>query len=160
MKKSKIIIHSVKLSDEDSSQALEYLFKKCTREILNIENMKEVQKLGVMRDDILFCSSRILEGQELQVVGFLKDTLDLESFTGVKFCVPLVSKNRSLAISIALHSHYNVSKHKGVGVDLQAQLSARQDPSGQTAVQGSGKRLYFLRKVEVQVCRAANGALQ
>ena len=65
MKKSKIIIHSVKLSDEDLSQALEYLFKKCTREILNIENMKEVQKLGVMRDDILFCSSRILEGQEL-----------------------------------------------------------------------------------------------
>ena len=62
MKKSKIIIHSVKLSDEDLSQALEYLFKKCTQEILKFENMKDVQKLGVMRDDILFCSYRILEG--------------------------------------------------------------------------------------------------
>ena len=57
--KNKLIIHSVKLSDEDLSEALEYLFKKCTQEILKFENMKEVQKLGVMRDDILFCSSRI-----------------------------------------------------------------------------------------------------
>ena len=67
-----------------------------------------------MRDDILFGSSRILEGQELRIVGFLKDTLDLESFTGVKFCVPPVRKNSPLAISIGLHLHYNVSKHKGV----------------------------------------------
>ena len=33
-KKSKIITHTVKLSDEDVSQALEYLFIKCIQEIL------------------------------------------------------------------------------------------------------------------------------
>ena len=75
-----------------------------------------------MKDDILFCSSRILEGQELQTIGFLKEALDLETFTGVKFCVPLVSKNSPLAMSIALHMHYNVSKHKGVETTFRLSL--------------------------------------
>ena len=121
-KAKETMIYSVELTDEDLSEGLEYLFKKSTQEILKFENMKDVQKIGVMKDDVLFCNSRILEGQELQTVGCLKETLDLETFTGVKFCVPLVSKNSPLAISIALHLHYN-GKHKHKGVETSYRLS-------------------------------------
>ena len=63
-KANQAMIYSVELTDEDLSKGLEYLFKKSTQEILKFENMKEVQKVGVMKDDVLFCNSRILEGQE------------------------------------------------------------------------------------------------
>ena len=72
-KKKKV---TIRLSDEELSQGLEYLFKKSTHEILHFENMKEVQKVGVMKDETLFCSSRIMEGQELRAVGCLSETLE------------------------------------------------------------------------------------
>ena len=126
---------------------MEYLFKKCTQEILKFENIKDVQKLGVMRDDILFCSSRILEGQELQVVGFLKDTLDLETFTGVKFCVPLVSKTSPLAISIALHVHYNVSKHKGAESTFRLSLQHARILQGKQLFKDVAKNCDFCKRL-------------
>ena len=67
---------TIRLSDEELSQGLEYLFKKSTHDILHFENMKKVQKVGVMKDEILFCSSRIMEGQELRAVGCLSETLE------------------------------------------------------------------------------------
>ena len=111
VKKTKTV---VRLSDAELSAGLEYLYKKATQEILQFENMKDVNKIGVMKDEILYCSTRILEGQELKTVGFLEESLDLETFTGIKFCVPLISKHSPLAVSIAMHIHYNTCKHKGV----------------------------------------------
>ena len=113
-KKLKEIEAIVRLSEEELSVGLEYLFKKATQEILKFEKIKDVNKIGVMKDEILYCSTRILEGQELKAVGCLKESLDLESFTGIKFCVPLISRHSPLAVSIAMHIHYNTCKHKGV----------------------------------------------
>ena len=46
-------------------------------------------------------------------MGELDEMLDLETFTGIKFRVPVLEKNSPLALCIAFHMHYNVANHKG-----------------------------------------------
>ena len=66
-----------------------------------------------MIDGVLFCKTRILEGQQLKIVGGLEDKVDLHTLTGISFRVPLICKNSPLAIAIGYHLHYNVVKHMG-----------------------------------------------
>ena len=56
----------VRLTDEELSAGLEYLFKKATGEIIQFENRKDIEKLGVLKDGIYYCNSRILESQDLK----------------------------------------------------------------------------------------------
>ena len=67
----------------------------------------------MLRDNIWYCQTRMLEGQTLRSVGDLEERLDLKSLTGVDFNVPLIHRSSPLALSIALHLHYNVFCHKG-----------------------------------------------
>ena len=63
-KKTKVVktkaFTMVRLSDEELSAGLEYLFRKATQEILQFENIKDINKVGVMKEEILYCSSRVL----------------------------------------------------------------------------------------------------
>ena len=113
---------SLRLSDGDISEGLKYLFKKATQELLHFER-KTVEKIATLKDGILFCNSRILEAQELQTVGFLRDVLDVQKYSGISFTVPVVSKNSPIALSIALHIHYNVNMHRGVESTFRLSLN-------------------------------------
>ena len=104
---------NVRLTDQDLSSGLDYLFKKATREILKFEDKKVIDKQAVMMDGILYSKNRILEGATLRAVGALSECIDLETFTGIKFQVPMIAKHSPLAVSIAMHLHYNVFKHRG-----------------------------------------------
>ena len=95
----------VKLSDDNLSAALEFLYRIGSKEILSTMSRKEVEKVGVEKDGILFCKSRMLEGQALESVGGLVKKLNLQSLVGVDFNVHLVHRNSPLAMSIALHLH-------------------------------------------------------
>ena len=101
------------LTEEDLSAALTYLYTKATMEIYKFVPKKIIEKEGIESEGILYAKTRILEGQELRVMGELDEMLDLESFTGVKFKVPLLEKHSPLAICIAFHIHNNVAPHKG-----------------------------------------------
>ena len=85
-----------RLSDADLSQGLDYLYKKATKEIIKFDDKKDVEKIGVMKDDILYCRSRIMEGQSLKTVGALSESIDIETFTGINLCVPLISQHSPL----------------------------------------------------------------
>ena len=74
-----------------------------------------IDKVGYFKDEILVSKCRLLEDQELKIVGGLEDFLDLDNFIGLKSCVPLISKHSPLAVSIAMHMHYNVNKHENCG---------------------------------------------
>ena len=111
----------VQLSDEASSAALEYLFKKSSNEYINICGNKAAKKNGVIHDGVLYSKSRLLEEQEIRAVGHLEN-IDIKSFTGVGFRVPLIHRNSPLAISIANHIHYNVCRHKGVETTYRLSL--------------------------------------
>ena len=112
----------IKLTDGEISVALEYLFKKATQEIVEFYNMKEIDKVGYFKDEILVSKCRLLEDQELKIVGGLEDFLDLDNFIGLKSCVPLISKHSPLAVSIAMHMHYNVNKHVGAETTYRMSL--------------------------------------
>ena len=101
------------LSDEELSDGLDYLYKRATKELQEFFDKKELAKIGVVRDEVMFCKSRILEGQTVRSVENLSNELNLQSFTGVSFNVPLIDRFSPLAISIANHMHYNVTPHMG-----------------------------------------------
>ena len=89
------------------------MYTKATKEIHEFVSKKIVEKEGIESEGILYAKTRILEEQELRVMGELDELLDLENFTGVKFKVPLLEKHSPLAICIAFHMHYRVAPHKG-----------------------------------------------
>ena len=116
MEKPNLIL---KLTDDELSEGLDYIFKKATDEVLKYHSKKYIDKRGIMIDGILFSKDRILEGQQLKIVGGLEKTIDLHSLTGISFKVPLIHKNSPLAVSIANHLHFNVIKHMGAeGVEI------------------------------------------
>ena len=94
----------VKLNDEALSAALEYLYKKSSEEFLELCGKKLANKLGILEDGILYSKSRLLEEQEIRAVGGLEN-VDIKSFAGVVFKVPLIHRNSPLAISISNHLH-------------------------------------------------------
>ena len=44
----------IRLTDEQLSAALEYLFKKATKEVLQFNKIKDIEKIAVIEDDILY----------------------------------------------------------------------------------------------------------
>ena len=56
-----------------------------------------------MVDGILYCRSRLTEDQSLRIVGGLENVIDLETFTGVNFKVPVLDKYSPVALSIAYY---------------------------------------------------------
>ena len=149
----------IRLSDEDLSLGLEYLFKKATKEILEFENKKDIEKISVLKEEVLYCSSRILEGQDLRTVGCLSESLDLESFTGIKFCVPLISKHSPLAISLAIHLHCNVNKHRGVESTFRLSLQHARILQGRQLFKEIGDDCIFCKKLRLKYVRQLMGPL-
>ena len=69
--------------DEQLSAALEYSFKKATKEVLQFNKIKDIEKIAVIEDDILYSKSRLLEAVEVKAVGHIADSIDIETFTGI-----------------------------------------------------------------------------
>ena len=103
----------ITLDEKQLSGALENLFKKATSEVKAFNDPKQIDKVAIEQNGILFSKSRLLESAELRAVGHLADTINLESFTGVNYKVPMLDKHSPLAISIANHLHYVKFPHKG-----------------------------------------------
>ena len=78
-------VRLLRLSPEHLSAALEYLFKKATKEVFKFNDEKEIRKKATEFDGILYCNTRLLEGAELRAVGHLAETINIEDFTGVNF---------------------------------------------------------------------------
>ena len=80
------------------------MYTKATKEIHEFVSKKIVEKEGIESEGILYAKTRILEEQELRVMGELDELLDLETFTVVKFKVPLLEKHSPLAIYCFPHA--------------------------------------------------------
>ena len=104
----------VRLDDKAISLSLDYIYRKTTQEVLQFNDKKMVEKVGTLVNGVLFCKSRLMEDQSLRAVGGLENIVDLESFTGISFKVPVVDRFSPVGLSIANHVHFNVVKHKGV----------------------------------------------
>ena len=101
------------IDDKHLSAALEYLFSRATAEVKHFNDEKYIQKIAVEHNNILYSKTRLQESAELQIVGHLADYMNLESFTGVNYKVPVLDPKSPLSLSIAHHLHYDKFKHRG-----------------------------------------------
>ena len=111
------------LSEEELSEALEYLFKKTTEEVLRNMDSKKVAKIGELNDQILYYKGRIMDQQTLKAVCELEDIIDVGGFLGFNFHVPIVYRYSPLALSIASHIHYNIVKHRGLETSYRLSMN-------------------------------------
>ena len=150
----------LRLSEEELSAALEYLYKKATGELIKFIDKKELDKIGVMKNGVMFCKTRILEGQTLRSVGNLANELNLQSFTGVGFNVPLIDRFSPLAISIANHLHYNVTPHMGKETIYRLSLQHVRILKGQSLFKEISEDCVKCAKLRKKYLEAIMGPLQ
>ena len=149
----------IRLSDEILSLSLEYIYRKAGAEVMQFNDMKYVSKIGEVCDGIVYCKSRIEEGQDIRVVGGLDDVVDLQSFTGVNFKVPVIDRFSPLAVSLASHFHYTVVKHRGAETVYRMSLQFVKIIGGRSLMKRIREECIFCRKLLLKYVKQIMGPL-
>ena len=102
----------IPLDDEYINEALNFLFRKGSDEVRNFISKEKIKKICVENEDILFCRSRILEGQRFILAGELENSNILKD-TNLNFFTPVLDRFSPLSYSIAMYVHYKLMKHAG-----------------------------------------------
>ena len=118
-----------------------------------------MQRIGEVIDGVVYCKSRVEESQELRVVGGLEDSLDLSTFTGVNFRVPVIDRYSPLALSIAYHLHYEVIKHRGAETVHRMSLQYVHILGGRSLMKLIRKECIFCQKLMLRYMKQVMGPL-
>ena len=98
------------IDDEDIALALEYWYKLGSKEVVKFNKKEFLMKAAVEKNGILFCRSRILDGQRFITTGEFKlDSLGME----LQMRTPMLDRYSPIAYSIASYVHNQVGKHAG-----------------------------------------------
>ena len=149
----------IALGDKEISKALEYLYKKGTVEVKTFNDDKYIKKIAIEKDDILYCKSRLLESAKLRAVGHLHESINLETFTGVRFKVPVLDKHSPLAVSIANYLHYVKYQHKGAESLHRLSLQFCNILGGRQLFKIIGNNCMFCKKIQKKLLRQIMGPL-
>ena len=95
----------IRLNNSHLSAGLDYLYQKASRELEINYGRKYIKKISVLHQGVYFCKNRLLESSELRVVGDLSNFMNIESFTGVNYKVPVFDYYSPLSWSIANYLH-------------------------------------------------------
>ena len=79
------------------------MYRKATNEVLKFNPASKVEKVGILRNGILFSKGRILDSMNFAETGGLE--LNDLNLVGIKSNVPVVDKFSPLAYTIANHIH-------------------------------------------------------
>ena len=111
---TKKILDVLILSEGDIKEAESYFFKKGTLEIKQFLKPALYQNLSKEVNGILTYTGRILETNQISVVGNLTSTM--KDLTSTTFCVPLLDKNSPLSFSLVneIHWYDAIVSHSGV----------------------------------------------
>ena len=110
------------LSSDDVSRSLDYWYKTATKEVEHFVKPETVARVGIKKDGVLYCRSRIMDGQRfLATGGFNEQSLGLE--VGLSLMTPLVERHSPIAYSIALFIHTTVGRHAGYETCYRLSLS-------------------------------------
>ena len=149
----------VTLDDRSLSLALEYVYRKTTAEVVHFQGQNQADKIGVMTDGILYCKSHLMEDQTLRVVGGLEHTIDIQSFTGVNFKVPILDRYSPVALSIAKYLHYEVVKHKGAETTYRISLQYARIMGGRTLLKEIRRDCIICKKLLLKHIQQIMGPL-
>ena len=68
------------------------MYRKASIEVKSFNDKKTVEKLCLEYEGVLFCRQRLLEEQQLRVVGEVEEYVNLESLVGVSYRVPVLDR--------------------------------------------------------------------
>ena len=100
-----------------------YLYRKASGELELNDSRKFIEKVAVLHESVYFCKNCLLETSELCVVGHLSNFIDIESFTGVNYKLPVFNYYSPLSWSIANHLHYKKPEYSHKGYESLHRLS-------------------------------------
>ena len=89
--------------------------------------------------------------KELRAVGGLDDIVDLQSFTGVSFKVPIIDRYSPIAISLAYHLHFDVVKHRGAETTHRLSLQYVKILGGRALSKLIRDECIFCRKILLKI---------
>ena len=102
----------VTIENEDIARSLKYWFKKGTAEVIEFNKEEMIKRISVKDEDILYCKSRIQDGQRFLITGeFPTDSLGLE--IGLNMKTPLLDRWSPISYSVAMFIHELVARHGG-----------------------------------------------
>ena len=111
----------VDLEDEDIARALEYWYKKGSAEVQEFNKKELVSRISVEKHGILYCRSRIMDGQRfISAGGFDKKGLGME--VQLDMMTPMLDRHSPIAYSIANFVHHEVGKHAGYETSYRLSL--------------------------------------
>ena len=107
----------ITITDDDQSRALEYLFRKASKEVKAFHKPEFLKKIAVEKDGIFYSKSRILDGQRVQVAPGFEDLDFLKSFkpfqSGFNLVCPVLDRFSPVSFAIAFYIHNTLYKHRG-----------------------------------------------
>ena len=112
-----------RLNDIHLSAGLDYLCQKALGELEQNYSRKYINKIAVKHKGTYFCKNHLFESSELCVVGHLSNFMNIESFTGVNYQVPVFDYYSPLSWYIANHLHYNKPEYRHKGYESLHRLS-------------------------------------
>ena len=102
---------TVTLTEVEVHRALLYWYQKASGEVWAFNKKETIKRVGVEKEGILFCRSRIMDGQRFLAAGEF-DAGDLGLDIGLNLLTPLVDRHSPIALSIAIWIHQK-SNHAG-----------------------------------------------
>ena len=100
------------VTDLDRSDALEFIFRTESKIVKKFIPKRKLDKIAFEEDGILYCKSRVLEGQTVKIVGGLNIDTSLKGLFNLNFKVPIIEQHSPLAFPLALHLH-SLFNHRG-----------------------------------------------
>ena len=94
------------------SLALQYWYKMGSREVTKFNKKEFIDRAAVERNGILFCRSRIMDGQRFIITGGFNAN-GLGSEVQLDMMTPMLDRYSPIAYSIATFVHNQVGKHAG-----------------------------------------------
>ena len=94
-----------------------------------------------------------------KLVGGLEESKGLLSLTGINFNVPVLDKLSPLAISVALHLHYNVVRHKGYETTFRLSLQFTRILQGRVLFKEISEECVVCKKLRLDYLKQIMGPL-
>ena len=121
-------------------------------------NKRKLEEISFELENILYSKTRIEDCENLDVVGGINPSVELQSLLGAKFKVPLVDKNSPIALPLViyLHKKYN---HKGIESTYRLSLEKVKIIDGKPLFKLVGNKCVICRMKRKRLLKQIMGPL-
>ena len=141
-------------SEDELSVAEMYFFKLGTQEVLQFCKPREYKDCSIKKDDILYFSGRVLDGQD--VLAYEVVMFDLNPLS---FCKPMLDRFSPVAYSIMINTHWSVANHLNAAHTFRESLSVAYIIGGRDLAQEIRNSCVFCRRFKAKLLEVEMGKI-